>query len=161
MTAPTGLGLTVTTDVPDLPSDDAVIVTVPAVIPVTRPVDDTVARDASLVAQLIARPVKVPPCASFTIAVSCDVCETMTSSASGETLTLATGTDETDTATIATLPSLVAVIAAPPGDTAVISPVALTVAIAVELLDHVTGRSVSTPPSTSSAWAVICFVPPT
>src|SRR5688572_14568370 len=142
ITAPTGFGLTVTADVPDRPSDVAVMVTGPGATPVTRPVDDTVAFAASLVDQATARPVSVAPAPSFVVAVSCNVCATTMSSLLGLTVTDATGTDETVTATTADFPSLVAVTTAPPGVTAVMSPLALTDAIAVELLDQVIDRPV-------------------
>src|SRR4051794_5268075 len=94
ITDPTGFGLTVIDAVPDLPSAVAVTVTAPGATPVTRPVDDTVAREASLVIQVTERPPNVPPCASFAIAVNCSVCETTTSSLVGVTATDATGTDD-------------------------------------------------------------------
>ena len=73
ITAPTGLGFTVSADVPVFPSDAAVIVTAPGDTPVTSPVDVTVALRASLDDHVIARPVSVPPCASLAVAVSCSV----------------------------------------------------------------------------------------
>src|SRR5687767_6281152 len=161
MTAPTGLGLTVSADVPVFPSTAAAIVTVPGPTPVTNPVDDTVAREASLVDQATGRPARVPPWASLGTAVSCSVCVTTTSSAEGVTATFATGTDDTVTATTADFPSLVAEMTAPPGATAVMSPVALTVATAVALLDHAMPRSDKAPPVASNGSAVICFAAPT
>jgi hypothetical protein len=54
---------------PDLPSDTAVIVAVPAVTPVTTPDEDTVAIAAADVAHVTARPLRVAPFASSVVAV--------------------------------------------------------------------------------------------
>ncbi len=70
ITAPTGFGVTVSAEVPLLPSDVAVIVTSPGATPVTSPVEDTVARVASLVDQATTRPASVAPEASLRTAVS-------------------------------------------------------------------------------------------
>src|SRR5438046_3977082 len=58
-------------------------------------------------------------------------------------------------------PSLVAVIVAEPATVAVTSPVPFTVATGVLLLDHATGRPVSTVPFASFRVAVSCCVCPT
>src|SRR5437762_14142173 len=58
-------------------------------------------------------------------------------------------------------PSLVAVIVAEPATFAVTSPVPVTVATGVLLLDHATGRPVSTVPFASFRVAVSCCVCPT
>src|SRR5712691_3871522 len=78
-TESTGAGLTVTADVPLLPSLAAVIVTgPPAALPVTRPFTSTVARVALLVVQVTARPVSGLPAASFGVALSWTVAPTDT-----------------------------------------------------------------------------------
>ena len=58
----------------------------------------------------------------------------------GLTATVATGTGITVTAAVPLFPSLVAVMVAVPGATAVTKPLAETVATAVALEDQVTGR---------------------
>ena len=60
-TLPTGINVTVTEAVPDLPSLVAVIVAVPAPTAVTVPVDDTVATALLLVVQTTVRPVRTAP----------------------------------------------------------------------------------------------------
>src|SRR5690606_24732873 len=64
-------------------------------------------------------------------------------------------------AVVPLLPSAAAVITALPGDTAVTSPLALTVATAELLLDHSTLRSASTVPLADLATAVTWVVAPT
>src|SRR5205809_391174 len=67
----TGMGVTVTADVPLLPSLVAVTVTgPPAAFAVTRPVVSTLATAALPLAQVIARPASGLPFASFGVAVS-------------------------------------------------------------------------------------------
>src|SRR5258708_25275372 len=62
----TGIGTTVTADVPLFPSDVAVIVTgPPAILPLTRPFASTVAIVASLVCHVTARPVGRLPTPPF------------------------------------------------------------------------------------------------
>src|SRR5690349_6258807 len=71
VTVATGVGLTVTAEVPVLPSLVAVIVTGPPVATaVTRPLAFTVAIVASLVVHVTVRPVRGVPPASFGVAVS-------------------------------------------------------------------------------------------
>src|SRR5205085_8990493 len=77
--------------VPVFPSLVAVIVTVPAAIPVTRPEVDTVAFVASEVVHVIARPVTTAPDASVRFAVICCVAPTLTVDPIGPTATNATG----------------------------------------------------------------------
>jgi hypothetical protein len=66
----TGVGFTITVAVPDLPSLVAVIVTVPAVTPVTRPVLEIVATASLLPDHVTTRPVVTAPVTSRTIAES-------------------------------------------------------------------------------------------
>jgi hypothetical protein len=61
---------TVTRAVPVFPSEAAVIVEVPTVTPVARPVAETVATASSLDDQVIERSVRVAPSASFAVACS-------------------------------------------------------------------------------------------
>ena len=53
ITAPTGRGCTVISDVPDRPPLLAVMVALPVDTPTTSPVDDTVATDGALLAMLL------------------------------------------------------------------------------------------------------------
>jgi hypothetical protein len=76
----------------------------------------------------------------------------------GASVTEDTGTSVTVIVDVPLFPSLVAVIVAEPGATAVTSPEAETVASAVALDDHVTVRSVSTLPPASRTVAVSCDV---
>jgi hypothetical protein len=75
----------------------------------------------------------------------------------GLTVTVATGTGVTVTTDVPVFPSLVAVIVAVPGDTAVTRPFASTVAAGLSE-DHVTVRPVSVTPFASVVTAVSCLV---
>src|SRR5712692_2273638 len=86
---------TLTAAVPTIPSLVAVMLAVPAVIPVTRPAPDTVATLALLLAQVMARPVRPLPEGSCTVAVSCTVPPTGSVSIGGVTVTEATGATAT------------------------------------------------------------------
>jgi len=57
-----GSAVTVTADMPDFPELDAVTVAEPAAIPVTTPLEFTVAAEASLVDQLTDWPAITLPC---------------------------------------------------------------------------------------------------
>jgi len=57
-------------DVPLCPSLVAVIVAAPAATPVTKPLAETVATAALLVAQVTTRPLRAVPFASFAVAVN-------------------------------------------------------------------------------------------
>src|SRR6266571_4817728 len=159
----TGIGMTVTADVPCFPSDVAVIVTgPPTAFPVTRPFASTVATPASLVCQVTVRPVSALPFASRGVAVSCTVAFSCTLGAPGVTSTEATGTGVTVTADVPFLPSLVAVIVTgPPATFAVTRPFASTVAIVALLVCQVTTRPLSGLPAASFGVAVSCTVEPT
>jgi len=87
-----GGAVTVIAAVPLLPSLVAVIVAVPAATPVTRPLVLTVATAVLLLAQVIVRPDRELPFASFGVAVSCTVWPTGTLAVVGLTATEATGT---------------------------------------------------------------------
>src|SRR5260370_11347684 len=152
----TGTGVTVTADVPVLPSLVAVtVIGPPAIFPVTSPVAETVAMVASLVVHVTVRPVSGLPPASLRVAVSCSVAPTSTLAGDGVTATEATGTGVTVTADVPLWPSLVAVIVTgPPTAVPVTSPVAETVAMVASLVVHVTVRPVSGLPAASFGVAV-------
>src|SRR5882762_745484 len=159
----TGTFVTVTVAEPFFPSLVAVMVAVPAVTPVTRPLPLTVATAVLLVAHVTARPLSAVPPASWGVAVSCPVWPTGTLDAAGLTATDATGTFVTVTVTVAVpfFPSLVAVMVAVPAVTPVTRPLPLTVATAVLLVAHVTARPLSAVPPASWGVAVSCPVWPT
>jgi hypothetical protein len=158
VTLPTGIFVTVMTDVPLLPSLVAVMVAVPTATPVTNPVELTVATVGLLELHVTTRPVNTPPMESRVVAVSCVVAETRMPALVGETATEATGTSDTVIVLVPLLVSLVAVIIAVPGATAVTRPAADTVATAVLLEPHVTTRSVTTFPTLSFTVAVSATV---
>ena len=82
--------MTVTLDVPDFPELVAVMVAVPADIPVTTPVEFTVAVPALLLDQVTVWPLIVFPCASFTVADNPTVAPTAIEAVGGDTATLVT-----------------------------------------------------------------------
>src|SRR2546422_404295 len=157
----TGTFATVTVAEPLFPSLVAVIVADPAATPVTRPPDDTVATAGLPLVHVTARPARMFPAASLSVAVSCTVPPTYTFGTVGLMVTDATGTVDTVSAAVPFCPSLVAVIVAAPTATPVTSPVTDTVAIAVFALAHVITRPLSTFPAASFGVAVSCTVPPT
>ena len=159
-TEATGAGVTVTLDVPLLPSLVAVTRTgPPTLFPVTRPFASTVARVGSPVPQVTVRPVRELPLESVSVAVSCSVAPTATLAGDGATLTDATGAGLTVMADVPVLPSLVAVmVTGPPAAFPVTRPFRLTVATVVLLVDHVTVRPVSGVPAASFGVAVSCTV---
>src|SRR5947207_1401281 len=123
--------VTVTADVPVLPSDVAVMVAEPAVTPLTSPLPFTVATAVLLLDQVTTRPDNGLPFASLGVAI-------------------------TVTPEVPLLPSDVAVMVAEPAVTPLTSPLPPTVATDVLLLDHVTTRPVSTLPLASFRVAVSC-----
>src|SRR2546423_3293010 len=151
---------TVTVDVPLCPSLVAVIVAVPATLPVTRPLVLTVATAALPLAHATARPVSTLPAASLGVATSCTVLPSFTLAGAGVTVTDATGPCPTVKAAVPVCPSLVAVIVADPAVTPVTSPLPFTVARLVLLLIHITVRPVNTLPAASFRVAVSCTVLP-
>src|SRR5436309_3385268 len=160
-TVATGTDVTVIAAVLLLLSLVALIVAEPAATLVTRPLGLTRATVVSLLPHVTVRPVKVAPAESFGVALSCTVCPTRMLAVTGETATEATGTSVTVTAALPAFPSLVAVIVAVPTTTLVTSPLPLTVATLVLLLDHITVRPVRVPPAESFRVAVSCTVCPT
>jgi tRNA(adenine34) deaminase len=83
--------MTVMTVEPDLPSETAVIVAVPAVTPVTSPVAETVATVEADVAQVTTRPESAAPAALSVEAVSVVVWPTLIEALLAATFTEATG----------------------------------------------------------------------
>src|SRR3989454_1051053 len=99
---------------PLFPSLVAVIVADPAATPVTRPPDDTVATAGLPLVHVTARPARMFPAASLSVAVSCTVPPTYTFGTVGLMVTDATGTVDTVSAAVPFCPSLVAVIVRAP-----------------------------------------------
>src|SRR5688572_32837892 len=97
------------------------MVTGPTAIPDTRPVDETVATAVLELAHVTTRPLSALPLASFGIAVSCTVWPMTTPAVGGVISTAATAGTVTVTGAVACFPSLAAVIAAIPGDSAATS----------------------------------------
>src|SRR5438309_1217076 len=160
VTDATGTLETVTAAVALCPSLVAVIVTLPADWPVTRPLALTAASDVLLLDHMTRRPARVFPAASLGVAVSCTVVPTYIFGAAGLTVTDATGTFATVTLAVPLCPSLVAVIVTAPAATPITSPVADTLAIAAFELVHVITRPVNTFPAASFGVALSCCVAP-
>src|SRR5207302_15543 len=154
VTDATGTLVTVTVDVPLLPSLVAVIVAVPAALAVARPLLLTLATPVLLLTHVTTRPDRVLPLASLSVAVNCTVWPTDPVADTGVTMTEATGAFVTATTAVPLWPSLSAVIVADPAATPLTRPVLLTVAAAVLLLDQVTVLPVSTFPAESNVVAV-------
>src|SRR2546426_1152502 len=159
----TGMGVTVTADVPLVPSLVAMIVIgPPAAFPVTRPFASTSAIVALPVRQMTTRPLSGLPFASFGVAVSCVLAPTCTLAVGGVTTTDATGASVTVTAAVPLLPSTVAVIAiGPPAAFPVTTPVPSTLAMVASPLCQVIVRPVSGLPFESFGVAVSWRVAPT
>jgi hypothetical protein len=119
--------VTVTVVEPLFPSLVAVIVAVPAATAVARPVPETVATDGVPLLQAIVRPVSGFPPTSLVAAVSWNAPPGLTLTVPGVTTTVLTGI-VTVTVVEPLFPSLVAVINADPGATAVNNPDCDTVA---------------------------------
>src|SRR5881398_1222546 len=156
-----GGAVTVTLAVPLCPSLVAVIVAAPGATALTRPLPLTVATAVFPLAHVITRPPRAFPLASCGVAVSCTVCPCGIVTAGGVTATAATGTLATVTDAVPLFPSLVAVIVAAPGATAVTRPLPLTVATPGALLPQVTARPLRGFPFGSSGVAANCIVAPT
>jgi hypothetical protein len=138
----------VTAAVPDWPSLLAVMVTLPAAMPVTSPVAETVAIALSLLDQPTMRPDKGFPLASTSVAVSATVWFTVIVAVAGVTVTAATGTWRTSTTADPCFPSTVATITAFPGARPVTRPDAETLASDGVPLDQKIVRPVSGCPDT-------------
>jgi hypothetical protein len=161
LTVATGTGWTVMLAVPLLPSLVAVIVAVPEATPVTTPVLLTAAMVGVLLLHEMLRPVSGAPDASRVAAVRGVVAPIRTVALVGATTTLATGTGVTVTVAVPVMPSTVAEMVADPGATAVTSPEAETVAVALADDVQVVVRPLNALPLASFATAVSCWVPPT
>jgi hypothetical protein len=147
VTLPTGIGVTVTLEVPDFPSLVAVIVVVPGLEPVTTPPELTLATSGLLDDHATMRFVTTVPLTSVTVTVNGVVAPVMMVAVGGDTVTLPTGAMVTVTDAVPDFPSLVAVIVTgPPGETPVTTPAGDTVATVVLFDAHVTTRSVTTVP---------------
>src|SRR5438874_6440923 len=155
-----GGAVTVTLAVPLCPSLVAVIVAAPGATALTRPLPLPAATAVFRLAQVSTRPPRAFPLASCGVAVSCTVCPCGIVTAGGVTATAATGTLATVTDAVPLCPSLVAVIVAAPGATAVTRPLPLTVATALFPLAHVITRPPRAFPLASCGVAVSCTVCP-
>src|SRR5689334_9130734 len=152
--------VTVTADVPLLPSLVAVIVTgPPAATPVTSPLELTLATEVLFDDHVTTRPVRMFPLASLSVAVSCTVWPACTLAEAGVTVTVATGAPATVMLAVPLFPSLVAVMVTVPAATPVTSPLLLTVAIVLSLDDQLIARPVNGLPLASLGVAVSCTVP--
>jgi hypothetical protein len=134
VTEATGTTVTVTAEVPVFVSLVAVMVAEPAAMPVASPLASTFTFVVSLLVQVTTRPVSGLPALSFGVAVSWSVPPRSTLAGAGATVTDETGTTVTVMAAVPVFVSLVAVMIAEPGATAVTSPALFTVAIAGALL---------------------------
>ena len=92
---------TVIEAVPLLPSLVAVIVAEPAAIPVTTPVEETVAIPVLELDHVTVRSVTTLPFATRVVAVNCAVCPTLMVDVDGATVTDVTGTATGVTLTVA------------------------------------------------------------
>ena len=138
-------GTTFTLSVPVFPSTFAEIIALPGETAVITPVEGfTVATPLALVLQLTGRPVSTLLLASRRVAVAWSVPEAMIESAGALTVTVLTAARILTTRGALVFPSLDAVMLVVPVPTAVINPVAFTVATPVALLAHVVGLPVST-----------------
>ena len=160
-TESTGIGETVTVAVPLFPSLVAVITDVPTATAVMTPAPDTVATDGEALLHVTVRPASTPPTESRVTAVACVVVPSTIDDEASVTTTALTGTGDTVTAAVALCPSLVAVMVAVPGATAVTRPLADTVATPVADEVQLTARPVSTSLLAARVTAVPCVVCPT
>jgi hypothetical protein len=161
VTLATGTLVTVTVELPFHPSLEAVMNADPGATAATTPLVETVATDGLLETQVTRRSVTTVPLASFTVATSVALCPTTRLTEGGWTVTLVTGTAVTVTAALPLLSSLVAVIVALPTDTAVTTPLELTVATAGLLDDQDTTRFMTIVPFASLTVDVRVVVVPT
>jgi hypothetical protein len=160
-TEATGTTVTVIEVVAVFPSLVAVMVAVPTDTAVTRPVVLTVAAPVLLELHVTARPVSALPLASLVSAASCWVAPVTMLADKGVMVTDATGTAETVIVALPLFPSLVAVICAVPGASAVTAPLGETVATADLSELHVTERPLSAWPAASVIAALAWLVWPT
>ena len=150
---------TVTLAVALFPSTATVMTALPGDTAVTPPVWETVATFVALEDHVTGRSVMMFPPPSFTVALNAAVAPGTSDTAVAFSVTDAAGT-KTETAAVADLPSAAAVIVVEPADFAVMTPLALTSAIAGAEDCHVIVR-VSGDPFASAAVAVSVPVAPT
>ena len=160
VTEATSASVTVSVALPLLPSLVAEMLAVPTATAVTSPGGETVATALFDELHVTGRPVNTPPFAASVVAVACDVPTAVIEFRERSTVTEATGTGITVTNDVPLFPSLVAVIVAPPTESAVTSPEPFTVATAVLLEDQLTARSVTTTLFASLVSAESCCVAP-
>src|SRR5205807_7903387 len=158
--APTSTAPTVTAVAPLLPSLVAVIVASPGLAAPPRPVASTVATAGALLVQVTTRPARGLPLASCGVAESCSAPPSGSAPVPGLTATAAIGTGTTVTTAAPLRPSLVAVMVALPGLSALTRPVASTSAAVGAVLAHVTDRLRTGVPLAIGV-AVSCSVAPT
>ena len=131
------------------------IFAVPTLTPVMAPVVAfTVATEGLSEVHVTKRPVRAFPPASRGVAAACDVPTAVIDAGLSDTSTDATGIGVTVIPALPLTPSLVAVIVAEPGETAVTIPELLTVATDSLSEVHVIDRPVSALPLASRATAV-------
>jgi hypothetical protein len=138
VTVATGAVVMVTVRVASFPSLDAVMSAVPSAPAVTSPVFETVATEGFDVVHTVVRSVSVAPRASRKVAVICCVPPRNTVATSGAMVTDATAAGTTVTASWPCFPADDAITSVWPTETPVTTPVALTVATAVDATDHET-----------------------
>jgi hypothetical protein len=131
---------------------------VTVVVPLRELAGFTVNTAVLLDTQLTARPVSTLPAASRNVAVNCWVAPMIMGVVGTDNVTVATGASCTVTDDTPVFVSLVAVIVAVPGPTAVTNPFASTLAAVTSLELHVTKRPVSVFPPASFVTAVSCCV---
>jgi hypothetical protein len=157
----TGTGTTVSGAVSLIPSLVATMLTLPAPIPVTRPVPDTVATPVLSEDQTMTRPVNTLLFASRVVAVACVVWPIWIGDAASDKLTEATGIGVTVSVALPVWPPLAAVMWAVPTANAATTPPLDTVATVVLSEVHVTMRPVSTLLAASRNVALACAFCPT
>src|SRR5574341_508677 len=137
----------------------AVMVTDPVVRPVTRPVSETTATVVSELVQRIGRPLSVPPVESNSVALSSSRPWTTMVSPEGATDTESTG-GTTSTVAPSTSAPTVAVIRVLPTAIPRTAPFDETLATALSLLAHRTGKPITGSPALSNGTAASCKYSP-
>jgi hypothetical protein len=120
-----------------LPSAVAVMLALPARMPLTSPELVVVAMVGAELVHVTVRPVTVFPAASESVALSCSVFPSCTEPLAGEMDTLFTGPTETEKSDVPDLPPAEPVIVALPVCAAVASPLASTLTTEELEVDHV------------------------
>jgi hypothetical protein len=153
--------MTVSTSVPLTPSLVAVMVTLPALAPVTRPFASTVATRELLVAHTMLRPVSVVPGWSFKVTVTDSVVPAVNEFDDAESVTVATWGCVTVMVVEPAFPSTVAPTIADPTAIPFTTPLASTVTALVFDEDQVAVRPDSTVPLAFRASKLNVCVAPT